>query len=361
MPTNLNEYGISYIGSGPISVIDALCTAARDERSVLIIDEKKQLGGAWVAIEVAEYGRLEIGCHIWSYNRKAYDFIKSFFELELITLTPSPQIINGNKTLAYDYKMVVLTLKRLASDLFRFKLKSLTHFVQKNPSARLPLIPKSYLYPKGGARAFQHALINAVEKSSVQVALNHKVIALRKVDQLWELKTETGNLYYSKAVKLTATSAVKRIEANGKQLEIQHRNVTYSHFHLVIDQQLKKPLSYVRVMDDHLIHRITDITYQLEFAKNSAHTVLLIGVFYDKKGDDAAEADLVQHILTYLKKQNWLTASAQLVYSQLNHFETTYIPADQLKSIEALDETVEVIASTDLIYGIHSKLKDWTR
>ncbi len=361
MNTALNEFDLIYVGTGPISVVDALCTAAKDEHSVLIIDEKNQLGGAWVAIEVGEYGRLEIGCHIWSYNRKAYDFLRSFLELELIALSPSPQIINGNKTLAYDYKMVVLTLRRLASDLFRFKLKSLINFVRKNPSARLPLIPKTYLYPKGGARDFQHALVKAVEKSTVQLALNHKVIALRKVEQWWELKTGTGNLYYSKAVKLTATSAVKRIEANGKQLDIQHRNVTYSHFHLVIDQQLKKPLSYLRVMDDQLIQRITDITYQLEWSKNSAYTVLLIGIFFDKKDRNATEDNLVQHLLTYLKGHNWLADSAQLIYSQLNHFETTYIPADQLKSIGAIDETLEVIATTDLIYGVHEKLHDWKR
>ncbi len=353
------KYDYVYIGTGPITAIDAIHKQMQSNGDVLLIDEKTQVGGAWVAIEVGEFGHLEVGCHIWSYNKKAYQFLGTFLNLELIALNPQPFFIKGNQKLTYDYKNAALTLKKIASDSLRLRFKSLMQFLFKNPSARVPIVPKKYLYPKGGAREIQAAIINALHEREIKMELGQKVIGAAKKDGHWELYSTNGQTYITKELYLTSTSALERIEFEDKRIELEHRKVNYSHFHLIIDRKLKQKLSYVRVLDDPYIHRLSDITYQLERQMNPDQTVLLVGFFYDKKPADMSDSNLIEHIFSYLKKRNWVEEDVQLVYSQINHFETTYIPSHQVKAINELDDTIQLIHTTDLIYGIQAKLKDW--
>ena len=353
------KYDYVYIGTGPITAIDAIHKQMQKKGDILLIDEKIQVGGAWVAIEVGEFGRLEVGCHIWSYNKKAYEFLRTFLNLDLIALNPQPFFIKGNRKITYDYKNAALTLKKIASYSLRLRVKSLVQFLLKNPSARFPILPKKYLYPKGGAREIQSAIINALHERQVKMELGDKVIGAVKKDGHWELYSTNGQTYITKELYLTSTSALERIEFGDKRIELEHRKVNYSHFHIVIDQKLKQKLSYVRVLDDPYIHRLSDITYQLEKQSDPNQTVLLVGFFYEKKPVEMSEKDLIDHILNYLKKRKWIEEDVRLIYSQINHFETTYIPSHQVKEINELDETIQLIHTTDLIYGIQAKLKEW--
>lgn len=353
------KYDCVYIGTGPITAIDAIYRQMQSKGDVLLIDEKAQIGGAWVAIEVGDFGHLEVGCHIWSYNKKAYHFLRTFLNLELIALSPQPFFVKGNKKLTYDYKNAALTLKRIVSDSSRLRFKALMEFLFNNPSARMPIIPKKYLYPKGGAREIQGAIINALHETEIKMELGQKVLSASKKNGYWELHTTNGKNYITKELYLTSTSALERIEFHGRQIKLEHRKVNYSHFHLVIDRKLKQKLSYVRVLDDPYIHRLSDITYQLEQQTDPNHTVLLVGCFYDKKPIDMSDNSLIHHIFTYLKKRNWVEEDLKLVYSQINHFETTYIPKHQIEAINNLDHTIQLIHTTDLIYGVHKKMKEW--
>ena len=353
------KYDYVYIGTGPITAIDAIYKQMQSKGEVLLIDEKTQVGGAWVAIEVGDFGHLEVGCHIWSYNKKAYQFFRNFLNLELIALSPQPFFVKGNKKLTYDYKNAALTFKKIANDSLRLRFKSLMEFLFKNPSARLPIIPKKYLYPKGGAREIQAAIIKALRDREIKMELGQKVVSASKKKGYWQLQSNNGKTYMTKELYLTSTSALERIEFDDRLIEIEHRKVNYSHFHLVIDRKLKQKLSYVRVLDDPYIHRLSDITYQLEKQSDPNQTVLLVGFFYDKKPVDMSDNSLVEHIFIYLKKRNWVGEDVKLVYSQINHFETTYIPNHQIEAINNLDHTIQLIHTTDLIYGVHRKLKEW--
>ena len=51
----MEKFDQAYIGTGPISVVDA-CIADEAGKHVLMIDEKDQLGGAWVSINIGDFG-----------------------------------------------------------------------------------------------------------------------------------------------------------------------------------------------------------------------------------------------------------------------------------------------------------------
>ncbi|NOQ74033.1 MAG: hypothetical protein GQ574_18650 [Crocinitomix sp.] len=358
----MEKFDHTYIGTGPISAIDA-CIKSKAGAKVLMVDEKAQLGGAWVAINVGHYGRLEIGCHIWSYNKEAYDFLQTYFDLDLIALAPQPFFIKGKTRLIYDHKNGLTTLKNSARYLKQFNFKKLGAYLRHHPAARFPLIPKKYLYPKGGARDLQAAIEKKIAASDIATAMQTKITTLNKVDNGWELHTDEGESYFTQNITLTTTSAVREINYQEKSIQLRHRYLNYTHFHIVVKDELLKPCSYIRVLDDKIIHRISDITYQLETKIDEGYSVILVGVFdaeLDKLEVEGSEDEVAtKYIVNYLVNKDFLAKNPSLAYTQKNKFETTYIAQEQVDAINALDESINVMATTDLIYGVYFKLKDW--
>jgi len=357
----MEKFDQAYIGTGPISVVDA-CIADEAGKHVLMIDEKDQLGGAWVSINIGDFGSLEIGCHIWSYNKKAYDFLEKFFDLHLIELTPQPYFVKGKTRLIYDHKNGITTLKNSFKYLTKLDFKQLGGYLRHHPAARFPLIPKKYLYPKGGARDLQNAVKNKVAESNITAAMQTQITTLNKLDSGWELISAEGKSYKSDCITLTATSAVQEINYKEQRIQLTHNKINYTHFHVVVKGELLKPCSYIRILDDQIIHRISDITYQLESKVDEGYTVMLVGVFdaeLSKIGGEEDDAVVTHYIVDYLVGKGFLAPEPTIAFAQKNKFETTYIPTEKIAAINALDDSIQVMATTDFIYGIYFKLKDW--
>lgn len=346
-----------FIGTGPISVIDA-CIKKKEGAKVLLIDKKDQVGGAWVSIPVGTFGRLEIGCHIWSYNKPAYQFLQNFLDLDLIELSPQPYFLKGNTRLVYDHKHGVTSIKCVLRQLKGFDFKGIKNHLLNNPALRFPIIPKKYLYPRGGARDLQNAIEQKIESFDIDTALNTTIKELVYKNGVWELISNTGERWQSKKVVLTATSAVKTIQFEGEKLNLEHRYLNYTHFHIVIKGKMQKPCSYVRVLDHHIIHRISDITYQLEEKTEEDITVILVGVFDNQLPKNETDDRMVMLLMKYLSDKKFVSENAELKYAQKNKFKTTYIDPEQVKIINQ-KAGLEVLATTDLIYGVYHRLKDW--
>lgn len=347
---------VAYIGTGPISVIDAVFMQKKGE-GVVLIDDKPNVGGAWIAIEVGEFGKLEIGCHIWSYNKKAYDFIQQFFELNLVRLNPQPYISKGNIKLTYDRKNIITTFKHTGKLMTKLQFGSITSNFRKNPAFRIPILPKPYLYPVGGARDLEKALIKKIEAEQLETRLNTRITEMVYTNNKWLLKMEDGDDLSSEKVIMTATSSVKKVRYNDSVLEINHRKLNYTHYHLIIDGAIEQPFSYVRVLNHDIIHRISDITNQL-IENEKGYQVILIGVFDDKLPNDRPKEEIVSMFTDYLKGRKMLATDSTVVYAQKNKFETSYIDPQQIKVLKEMDG-LEVMATTDFMYGVYHKLNDW--
>lgn len=354
---NVQVYDRIFIGTGPIAIMDA-CIAANAGEHILLIDQKDQAGGAWGAIPVGDFGELEIGCHIWSYHKAAYAFIQDFFKLDLIPLHPQPYFLNGKLRIQYDHKNGFTFLKKTGKYLLRFDFKGLADYVNKNPAARFPVFPKTYLYPRGGARELQRAMVTKMNEAGLALCFNTRIIEMVKTGDYWELKDVKGKVFKSRAISLTSTSSVENVWCDKQELTLTHRSVNYTHYHLVIQGKLWKPCAYIRVLNHPLIHRLSDITYQLEKQADQDLTVLLVGVF-DSAINGLDEKEVLAKITDYLVKGGFLQPNSEFLYTQKNSFETTYIPENQLEKLEALDESITVLRTTDLMYGIHYTLPKW--
>jgi len=348
------QLNYSYIGTGPISVIDAF-HKKKAGKEVVLIDDKNQVGGAWVAIPVGEYGRLEIGCHIWSYNKKAYSFLEDFFDLDLVDLSPQPYFLKGKMKLTYDRKHLITTLALIGKYAAKLKFGTLIKELKVNPSARFPLFPKPYRYPRGGARELQDAIVKKIENGNLATQLNTQVVKLTQKKGGWVLHFKNGLTAESENVVMTMTSGIKEVVLNDRTIELEHRKLNYTHFHLIVEGDFIKALSYVRVLRHPYIHRLSDITYQLTENK-AGHKVLLVGVFDSELPENLNEAEVVEELKAYLIENGFLAGDAKIAYAQKNRFETLYIALDQVRELRKLDG-LEVMATTDFIYGVHGRLQ----
>ena len=353
----MEKFDRIYIGTGPISVTDALHHKAKSAR-ILMIDDKNQVGGAWVAIPVGQYGDLEVGCHIWSYNKEVYQFLEKFYQLDLIDLKPQPYFLRGRTRISYDQKHGVTTLKQIGKYLKKARLGQAINYMRKDPSARFPIIAKKYRYPQGGARDLQQALVKRIDRAEIGIQLSTTVEKMNFENNEWQLMLSNGSEVKSKEVVLTATTSVRTIEANGKTLELNHKPLNYTHFHLVVKGKPKKPCSYVRVLNHPIIHRLSEVTYQLEHEQKEPVTVYLIGVFDKTLPKDMSEGEMADELHHYLIGQGYIQSENELIYQQINRFETTYIERSQRPSVAELPQ-LKLLATTDLIYGFHTYLKDW--
>lgn len=334
--------------------------AAQKGQKVILIDQQAEPGGAWTSIQVGEYGKLELGCHIWSYNKKVYQFLEDQLALNLINLSPQPYLTNGKWKVTYDRKNAAITIKHLFSLLKRLQFKAILEFISQNPSARIPIFAKTYKYPAGGSREFQERLNQTITNSGITFKGETQVNSIQYKNKLWSCELNNEKKIIGKNIQLTSCSNLDSLIFEDKKITIPTDPVSFTHYHIVYKKQCLKPVSYIRIMNDKYIHRISDITYQLE---NSAtnHTILLVGVFEDALKKDGVEADNIHPINDRLIDLGYIDKDNEILYHQKNTYQTSHIPTATRDEINALDPSIQLVRSTDLIYGIRYQMRKWKK
>lgn len=141
-------YNSIYIGSGPLNIISA-SLESKQGKNVAIIEEKDHFGGAWKTINVGDFGDFEIGCHIWSYNKKGYNFMTEVLGIDLTPMDPQPIFMTKNTRIKYDHKNFYLNSKRLVGHILSGRFKETRAFIL-DPNSRIPIFPRNHKYTKNG-------------------------------------------------------------------------------------------------------------------------------------------------------------------------------------------------------------------
>lgn len=348
-----------YIGTGPIHIADAFFHAETKHEKVMMIDRHSEIGGAWVAIKVGNYGQLEIGCHIWSYNKKVYRFLNEFLDLDLIKMNPQPYLQKGKTKIKYDHKNALRTTRETLMRLKKLDFKSLKIYLLENPSSRFPIISRPYLYPRGGAREFQDKLIQKIQETAVEIELNKEVSVAEFKNDVWNISHSNGDSIQSRELCLTASSALKKIIFKGEEYPIEYKTIDFSHYHIVFEGELAKKISYIRVLNHPLIHRISDITFQLDNQSGKELSVLLVGVIPDELARYDKETEVIAAISEFLLANSIINDKNKFQFSQKNSFKTAYIPEDVRDNINALHPSIELAGTSDIIYGFRRQMRKW--
>jgi len=347
------------IGTSPLSVIEAthLCS----QGSVLSIEASNDIGGAWSTVKYDNLPEIEIGCHIWSYNREVYDFLHQVFNLNLVPLTPSPKIYTKGKFIPYDWKSSIVSLKEIAKSISLLNFKRL-HQLRKSPAIRFNFTSANYLYPKLGAKELYQNLKKHADLNSLKIQFNTKIKALIITKNGVQLIDNNDSSYETKNLTITSLTDIDSVTfLDGTVLKINKQKMEYIHVHLLIKEtkQKKREFSYIRVLKNSIIHRISDMTGQVKGEINSDEKLICLGI-WESAYHEIDRSELASKCINQLKQMKLISKDAHLIKFNSNVFPSLYIDSEQLNEVSSKSNgRIKVLRTTDFIYSFYNKLEQY--
>jgi len=343
---------MAIIGTGPVSLLKAcLLAKANPSDSITLIDSASQIGGAWYSDLSPKGHEIECGCHIWSYTPAVYRYIEQELGIHLIPMKPNAVFIGKNLRVPYSIKNSVDSYKRLIKTTIGLKWGQFSA-MQSAPNVNFKIIGKKNKYPQTGSPELIHALEKKLSMfPNVQILLNSEIEEI-KIDSIVQLITGEKKLEFDK-IFMTYVSRIKLLSVDGIPLNLKIRKVNYIHFLIQPDRPLNKKISYWRLMNDPVIHRITDISYQTNHEEN----LILVGI-KDVAYDKQSEPDLLKHVRETLLNYKLIDESHKLEKLKTHFFPTHYLKSEALDQLLKLKNKMELMHTTDLMYGIHHLLRE---
>jgi len=349
------HYDTIVIGSGPISILEAIHLKIQGKK-VIIIDERDEIGGAWGTIKYEGFPELEIGCHIWDLAPGVFDFLQTVLGLEMKNMSPAPKIQKGSKRFPYDWKMNMLTVKHSLKRSAQLKFRTLASDL-KTPGYRLSILPPKYLYPINGAIDVKHALEDMLKKHDIPVL--HTRLARLDIDKRITAQLSNSETITADQIALTSLSNIDEIRFNNQVQAIDVKPVRYIHFHLVIKDPQPTNFSYVRVMGNQLIHRVSDMSRQAPDVLNKDEKLICVGI-YEHEFDKHPANELGNLLFQQLQVLNFVSKNGSLRANHHNVFHAPYADKVAVRKIESESNgQLKFLHSTNLTYGIHNQLPRW--
>jgi len=342
---------IAIIGTGPLSMLKALLLAKNDPLcSITLIDRASQVGGAWYSDRSPKNHEIECGCHIWSYVPTAYRYIEKELGIKLYPMRPNPVFVGNRVHVPYSIKNTVDSYKALLKITFGLKWKRFKS-LKSNPDINFRFIGKKNKYPKTGSPELIHALEKKISANSNISVLLNTTIEIIEIDERIKLNTKSDFLEFDK-LYLTYVSEVGSLKIFGKQIDIKPRQVDYIHFLVGFNQPLSKKISYWRLMNDPIVHRITDISYQTNFEED----LVLVGI----KGDAYkanSEEQIMNHITELFKKYKLIDDTVKTEKIKTHFFPTHYLDETSIEQLKKSSDKIDLLHTTDLMHGFHFLLE----
>lgn len=311
-------YDVIVVGSSPLSIIYAI-EQLDIGKSVLLIESRNELGGAWRANMLADGARVEEACHLFEYYDDVYEFLSEKSGVIFEVLKPAPTKYFGNgRSRAYFNRsavcksfcrvlfltLIVITVRRLncwlpkKNQLFssfplnepawRKRLKFLWHYRIRGLGKY-----RGIMSPKEGVVSFIDGLIHRFESQGGK-KMQGRVISVEKTGAVWLLKTMDDNEIETKKIAVSESVELKKVMIEGKKFSISPKYSDYWHVLVAISKEdIKKDLTYVHLPEDKLFHRITAVRCDEKYLKEKQ---LLNERFFliqlRKSYDDLANLDL---------------------------------------------------------------------
>ncbi|MCH2223603.1 MAG: hypothetical protein MK066_02455 [Crocinitomicaceae bacterium] len=354
------EYDVIIIGTSPLAIAEAVYQKTQG-KSVLNIDQHDEVGGAWTTIKYDNLPEIEIGCHIWEIQKETTDFLQRFYGLSLTPLTPQPRIIKKSFSIPYDWKVNLSTTKLIVKRTAKLKFGLLRQEL-KSPHNRFTLFPDKYLYPRLGSRALKIAVEKKIDKHGLSLQLGASVIEfqLGKEKELVKVILKSGEVLMTKQLVTTSVTEIERVKI-GEDIVCpkEAKRMDYIHVHLILKGGMKKKFSYFRFMDDPLIHRVSDMTFQVADQLGENDRLICVGVHersYYKHDDDS----LIKEVLTSLISHGLFTDQVEVKAFNKNVFPTYYGHRNMLEDLaKEYPERLQVLRSSNFIYSFYNHLEKY--
>lgn len=314
-----------------------------------MVEATDQLGGAWGTIQMNGDVPVEFGCHIWDHDQRALNFLRDYLNIQISSMKPAPRLMKGNWNLPYSWKNAVFVGKKLLQPSRKYARW-----------ANLRVINNTFYYPVGGCTDLMSDLLQKLEESTVEVKRNCKVEAIA-VEEKVLLRTSEGELNAGQ-VCLTSVSEISEVQLHDESMDIDATVSAYWHVHMWVRKNTAKPLTYIRVVGDPWLHRVSNLTSQLTAltGETPGYELMLVGLHHP--GQDGMDRQAATELLfEQLKSKKFISRDAVLDDFHWNSYENKMIPlAERLKLTEADPSRIQLLGSTNFMYGIGAQAEKWS-
>ena len=355
------KYDLIFIGSGMICVLEAVYQSLSG-KSVLMIDQNEDIGGAWLTLDIFGLHEVENAIHYLLPDVYAFEFMKSVLNWDVI---PSPKKYRVFRLplLGYVKQRYDNAFGRLIRKLFDVSFKS----IASKSFSNIFLVIKEVLvdgrqpsfYVRGGTpemlRKLKSILVDSnVETlyrshiNSIHIDNNNKTVAVNVAD----------NTFYAETIYVTHGSRISNLTSASGVYPLEEKIHPRPAVHLLILDDSPSEIYECIFTSDPLIKYVHDVT---RFLRESADLVgtkkLLVLALHN---DIQNSSEVYRLIVEKLKKSGVIGKKATL---QRQLWSDVYLPTiddqDLAKLSHKFGSQIRTIRTENFTKGIGRNADRW--
>ena len=170
------------------------------------------------------------------------------------------------------------------------------------------------------------------------------------------LSTDSGKTISAHRLALTYNTSFSNIfiDGNDKTGMLQRRPYAFVHIHLLLNDPELRKLSYWRIFNNAMIHRISDMSRQLKLDKDER--LICVGL-YSSFMENRTEEEARSAVLASLRAMKVVSDSARVIEYAFSSYKGSYTDLYALKHIESESKGLaEVLNTLDISRGIRENL-----
>ena len=351
------KYDCAFVGTGVISILEAIAQFNRG-KSVLMIDNKKSIGGAWTPIDVFGYKDVENAIHYFLPDKAAEKYMREIFGWNIFVSNKKFQLrklsLLGYKKFNYDgltNRLIRIVQKKEAK--FQKKVVDIIQFLINKIRGNF----QSSFYIKGGAKEILDYASEKLFASSVETKFNNKIeeIYLDVESNQVELHTDK-EIFYAKKIYLTHGSRIKSISNKNGPIKIIEKILPRPSAHILINDNSASDFSEL-ILDSSFVKYIHDVTHMIKESEDPVGKKLFIfGLGHGVKFHN----EIYTELLIYMKKRKLISKSASFVGG---HWTDVILPtisdADLYKIKNGNESLVEILRTENFSKAIGLYASNW--
>lgn len=356
------KYDMVFVGTGIICVLEAVYQSLSG-KSVLMIDQKSKIGGAWASLSIFGVHNVENAVHYFLPDSNAFEFLRNILNLEIIPSTTKyrvfPLFLGFHLKLCYDNKFgrFLARIKEGSGVPKKIFLKNLPSIIQDAfIKTRQPSV-----YVKGGSPEMLQKINALLCSSCVKVKLSTKIRLIIINNKTKTVKILAGaEKFLSKKIIFTNSSQIPRLTSPCNELHIQQKKHLRPSLHLLI-QDKSLPVMHECVMSaDSLIKYVHDITRYAQEADRllGKKKILVVALQHHVQKRNK----VISLVLKKLKQVGMIGKSATL---ENQYWQNIYLPGLNDSDLEKIKtefgSQVDFLRTENLTKGIGYYAKKWSK
>jgi len=285
-----NKYDVALIGTSPVFMLEALYQS-KSGKSVLMIDNSSEIGGAWKSLNLFGISNIENAVHYLLEDKKCAQFLENKLHLSLRRTKGKVRIIQ--------FFGIILKLKydSILSRLLGIFFQNNT-FPEKLLLIKSSLKKKRSLYLKKGSHDLVSRLAKLIKKNNINVLLKNEINLIDLSKKSIILLRTKNNIITVDNLFISNGSFLPTIKFKNNTLNVENKYKPRPAMHILL-YDTKITHKECIFENDTLIKYVHDITHysDLKDKKRYGKRVLVFALKTHIKYSDKLPQELIKKLI----------------------------------------------------------------